>query len=145
MTTSTHDRTESPKPRIHSSIIETTDFQLSLFRAFNACKHLFLFLRFRITTSIIKMSTIALVTKALLDLKPRTGASVPAITKWIETNEKVSTAASVLKLFSLDPRRETARILTPNRPCLRNGDGDISSTKPSTKTTLIYSDNLLTE
>jgi hypothetical protein len=37
------------------------------------------------------MATIQLITKALLDLKPRTGASVPAISKWIEANEAVST------------------------------------------------------
>jgi hypothetical protein len=41
------------------------------------------------------MTTIALITKALLELKPRTGASVPAISKWIETNEGVSTLVHV--------------------------------------------------
>ena len=35
------------------------------------------------------MSTIAIVKKAILDMKDRTGSSLPAINKWIETNEKV--------------------------------------------------------
>lgn len=40
--------------------------------------------------SIIKMATIALIKEAILALKDRTGSSVPAITKWIETEKKVS-------------------------------------------------------
>ena len=36
------------------------------------------------------MATIALIKEAILALKDRTGSSVPAINKWIETEKKVS-------------------------------------------------------
>jgi hypothetical protein len=36
------------------------------------------------------MATIALIKEAILALKDRTGSSVPAIKKWIETEKKVS-------------------------------------------------------
>ena len=36
------------------------------------------------------MATLAIVSKAILDMKDRTGSSLIAINKWIETNEKVS-------------------------------------------------------
>lgn len=36
------------------------------------------------------MATIALIKEAILALKDRTGSSIPAINKWIETEKKVS-------------------------------------------------------
>jgi hypothetical protein len=45
------------------------------------------------------MATIDLVKKALIELKPRTGASVPAIEKWIKANSGVSPLLYVFALF----------------------------------------------
>ncbi len=36
------------------------------------------------------MTTIVLIKEAILALKDRTGSSIPAITKWLETEKKVS-------------------------------------------------------
>ena len=36
------------------------------------------------------MTTLAIVTECLLALKDRTGSSLPAINKWIESEKKVS-------------------------------------------------------
>lgn len=35
------------------------------------------------------MATLIIIKKAILDMKDRTGSSLPALKKWIETNEKV--------------------------------------------------------
>ena len=48
------------------------------------------------------MATLALVQKAVLDMKDRTGSSLIAINKWIETNEKVRERTKVIgALFCL--------------------------------------------
>jgi len=45
------------------------------------------------------MTTIKLITEALLALKDRTGSSVQAINKWIETEKKVRPLVGKLCLF----------------------------------------------
>ena len=35
------------------------------------------------------MATLIIIKKAILDMKDRTGSSLPALKKWLETNEKV--------------------------------------------------------
>lgn len=47
------------------------------------------------------MATLAIVKKAILDMKDRTGSSLIAINKWIETNEKVCGRTSVVALLLL--------------------------------------------
>ena len=47
------------------------------------------------------MTTLAIVKKALLDMKERTGSSLIAINKWIETNEKVRRRSGLAALFPL--------------------------------------------
>lgn len=82
------------------------------------------------------MATLALVQKALLDLKDRTGSSLIAINKWIETNEKVSERTRVVgALFCLyGPfviRDDKIELEKPHTFCgsLRNGEVDFSITK----------------
>lgn len=45
------------------------------------------------------MSTIAIVKKAILDLKDRSGSSLVAINKWIDANEKVRERTRALTGF----------------------------------------------
>jgi hypothetical protein len=68
-------------------------------RAHNACKFTFFSLLQQLKNQLnpSTMTTIDLVIKALLALKPRTGASSIAIGKWIEANEGVS----LLNLFEI--------------------------------------------
>ena len=45
------------------------------------------------------MATLAIVQKAILDMKDRTGSSLIAINKWILANEKVRRRSSAIALF----------------------------------------------
>jgi hypothetical protein len=69
------------------------------------------------------MATLDLIKKALLELKPRTGASVPAITKWIEANGNVRLLELVnhrfLFLRFFDLRK-------PHQKFRKPGSGDIN-------------------
>ena len=82
------------------------------------------------------MATLALVQKAVLDMKDRTGSSLIAINKWIETNEKVCKKTRVVgallclcDLFSL--RDDKTELQKPHTFCasLRNGKVDFSGPK----------------
>jgi hypothetical protein len=60
------------------------------------------------------MATLLIVKKALLDMKDRTGSSLIAINKWIETNEKVRGGASVVALFCFGLARFYFQSTKPN-------------------------------
>jgi hypothetical protein len=47
----------------------------------------------------IKMATLVIIKKAILDMKDRTGSSLPALKKWFETNEKVRQRIKALPLL----------------------------------------------
>ena len=92
------------------------------------------------------MATLALVQKAVLDMKDRTGSSLIAINKWIETNEKVRERTKVIgDLFCLycpfiieDDKIELEK---PHTFCgsLRNGKVDFSRPKSNWNIILISS------
>lgn len=82
------------------------------------------------------MATLALVKKAILDMKDRTGSSLIAINKWIETNEKVRERTRDVGAFLClsdqfllwDDKTELQK---PHTFCasLRNGEVDFSGPK----------------
>jgi hypothetical protein len=45
------------------------------------------------------MATLKIIVKAILDMKDRTGSSLPALKKWVETNEKVRQRIKAVSLF----------------------------------------------
>jgi hypothetical protein len=45
------------------------------------------------------MATLVIIKKAILDMKDRTGSSLPALKKWVETNEKVRQRIRALPVF----------------------------------------------
>ena len=47
------------------------------------------------------MSTIEIIKEAVIALKDRTGSSIPAINKWLESEKKVRTIRHVLSTFSI--------------------------------------------
>ena len=96
------------------------------------------------------MATLALVQKAVLDLKDRTGSSLIAINRWIETNEKVSERTRVVgALFgphgSILVRDQKTELEKPHTFCgsLRNGKVDFSITKSNWNMILLPSERQL--
>ena len=47
------------------------------------------------------MSTIEIIKEAVIALKDRTGSSIPAINKWLESEKKVRNIRHVLSTFSM--------------------------------------------
>ena len=83
------------------------------------------------------MATLAIVKKAILDMKDRTGSSLIAINKWILTNEKVRRRMSAIALFPFPPACFFLQLVKTNfkKPhtfcaSLRNGGVDFFGTKP---------------
>jgi len=77
------------------------------------------------------MSTIVIVKKAILDMKDRTGSSLVAINKWIESNEKVSRRNEAvgpipLSLVHFTFSVDKTELQKPHTFCasLRNGEVD---------------------
>ena len=82
------------------------------------------------------MATILIVKKAVLDMKERTGSSLIAINKWIETNEKVcqrirSVEAILCLIGPFLIRDDKTELQKPHTFCvsLRNGEVDFSGPK----------------
>ena len=77
------------------------------------------------------MSTIALIKEAILALKDRTGSSVIAINKWIETEKKVGALALVIvrrinKIWTVERLGHT-RVSVRHRRALLHGDSVFDS------------------
>ena len=86
------------------------------------------------------MATLAIVKKSILDMKDRTGSSLIAINKWIQTNEKVSEGSRAVAAFLFALALFYFRLVKPNfkKPhtfcaSLRNGGVDFSGTKSKCK------------
>lgn len=82
------------------------------------------------------MATLLIVKKAVLDMKDRTGSSLIAINKWIETNEKVRGRARVVALFCFGLAHfyfsvDKTELQKPHTFCvsLRNGEVDFFGPK----------------
>lgn len=60
------------------------------------------------------MTTLVIVKKAILEMKDRTGSSLIALNKWIETNEKVRRRTGLVALFPLFPVHFHFRSTKPN-------------------------------
>ena len=71
------------------------------------------------------MATIEIVKAAILALKDRTGSSIPAINKWIESEKKVSLSTLFIDCKLLGPREKKNAFFAKNSVSVIATVGDI--------------------